>query len=173
MSVKIRNPVHDTWLTPCRWFQEQNSRFKFDKFDPCPPDCDTDKFDGLKVDWANRTFANVPYSQKLKEKFLWKAYEQSQRCDLIVILCPVSTSTKIFHELILPTAKIEFIRGRLPFEGIDNDGNWCNPHIGGDSELVQAWRKNVGCCDQRRQVKRSGQQDLMLVIWEKKNDKPR
>jgi DNA N-6-adenine-methyltransferase (Dam) len=166
MPVKIRNKVHDTWLTPSAWYQAQKARFNFDDFDPCPPDCNTELFDGLKVDWAKRTFANVPYSQRLKEAFLWKAFEESKKNDLIVILCPVSTSTKIFHELIWPTAKVEFIRGRLPFEGIDNDGNWCNPGIGGDSEIVKAWRESVGCGD-RPQVHRSGQQDLMLVIWEK------
>ncbi len=164
MSKKVRSPVHDIWLTPSDWFDIQNKRFQFDAFDPCPPDCNTEIFDGLAIDWANRTFANIPYSQTLKEKFPWKAFEESKRCELIVILCPVSTSTKIFHELILPTASIEFIRGRLPFEGIDNDGNWCNPFIGGDSQIVQAWRDNNNCLNRPR-VKRSGQQDLMLVIW--------
>jgi DNA N-6-adenine-methyltransferase (Dam) len=165
MTKKDRDKVHDTWLTPADWFQAQNNYFKFDDFDPCPPDCDTGVFDGLKVPWANRTFANIPYSQQLKEKFLWKAYEESKLNEIIVVLCPVSTSTKIFHELILPTARIDFIRGRLPFEGIDNAGNWCNPYTGGDSPLIRNWRAEN--CEGRPQVKRSGQQDLMLVIWGK------
>lgn len=164
MSRKIRNKVHDSWLTPSDWRKEQQKRFGFSDFDPCPPDCDTDIFDGLEVEWDNRTFANIPYSQQLKEKFLFKAHAESLKGKFIVILCPVSTSTKIFHELIFPTAKIEFIRGRLPFEGIDNDGNWCNPYIAGDSSPVLEWRENNQCFS-RNQVKRSGQQDLFLIIW--------
>jgi hypothetical protein len=164
MATKIRNLVHDTWLTPIKFRTELQERFHFDNFDPCPPDCNANVFDGLEVDWANRTFANIPYSQKLKEKFLWKAYAESQLRELIVILCPVSTSTKIFHELVLPTARLEFVRGRLPFEGIDNDGNWCNPYLAGDSLLVADWRENNKCFE-RAKVNRSGQQDLMLIVW--------
>lgn len=164
MATKIRNKVHDTWLTPWDWRCQQQSRFGFSDFDPCPPDCDTAQFDGLNVDWDPKTFANIPYSQKLKERFFRKGYTESQKGKFVVILCPVSTSTKIFHELILPTAKIEFIQGRLPFEGIDNEGNWCNPYLGGDSLIVADWRENNKCFDRKR-VNRSGQQDLMLVIW--------
>lgn len=165
MSKKVRNKVHDTWLTPYKWRCEQQARLGFSDFDPCPPDCDTDHFDGLKVNWDTCTFANIPYSQQLKEKFLFKAHAESLKGKFVVILCPVSTSTKVFHSLILPTAKIEFIKGRLPFEGIDNDGNWCNPYLGGDLQIVADWRENNNCFDRKR-VNRSGQQDLMLVIWD-------
>jgi hypothetical protein len=165
VSLKIRNKVSDTWLTPADWYYQQKERFGFSDFDPCPVDCDTAIFDGLKAEWDDRTFANIPYSRDIKEKFLWKAYAESKKQKLCVILCPVSTSTKIFHELILLTAKIEFVRGRLPFEGIDNDGIWCNPYMGGDSLNASEWRKNNKCFE-RTQAKRSGQQDLMLVIWD-------
>ena len=165
MSKKIRDKVHDTWITPSEWRLEQQKRFGFSDFDPCPPDCDTAVFNGLAVEWDDCTFANIPYSQQLKEKFLWKGYEEAKKDKTVIILCPVSTSTKIFHELILPTATIEFLRGRLPFEGIDNDGNWCNPYVGGMTDALIKWRHEN--CMGRPEVKRSGQQDLMLVIWEK------
>jgi hypothetical protein len=157
-ASKVRNQVHDTRITPKYFYDILNARFHFNDFDPCPPFNDLDIFDGLSVSWAERTFNNPPYSQKLKEAFLWKAFYESELGKFNVNLVPVSTSTKIFHELILPKAKIEFIRGRLPFEGLDNDYNWCNPGKGMYiiDEHIPTWAKKIN---------RVGQQDLMLVMF--------
>lgn len=161
-ATKSKSQVeNNTWLTPYEFYVELDRRFKFSKFDPCPPDNNLNEFDGLATQWADRTFCNPPYSKTLKEKFLYKGYEQSLQGKLVVFLLPVSTSTKIFHELILPNAKVEFIKGRLQFEGIDNDGNWVNPHRGIDS------LKNIP--ENTKQIKRSGQTDSMLVIFDGTN----
>lgn len=151
------NIASDTWLTPRDFYQELDKRFSFDRFDPCPPNNDLTKFDGLLVPWAKRTYCNPPYSQKLKEKFVWKAYEESLLDKLVVLLLPVSTSTKIFHELILPNAKIEYIRSRLAFEGIDRSGAWINPGMG--------MYELQGVPEGAERIKRSGQNDNMLVIF--------
>jgi hypothetical protein len=147
----------DTWLSPLKFYQELNSRFNFDPFDPCPGDNNIEEFDGLSVPWAQRNYVNPPYSQKLKEQFLWKGYHESLQGKLVVFLLPVSTSTKIFHELILPNAKIEFLRGRLGFEGVDTRGNWVNPNTGmGKLKYVP---------ENAHQIKQSGQNDLFLAIF--------
>jgi hypothetical protein len=147
----------DSWLTPTKFYQELNSRFHFDPFDPTPADNNIEEFDGLSIPWASRNYCNPPYSQKLKEQFIWKGYHESLQGKLVVFLLPVSTSTKIFHELILPNAKIEFLRGRLAFEGIDSHGNWCNPNTGmGKLKYVP---------ENAPQVKQSGQNDLFLAIF--------
>lgn len=45
------------------------------------------------------------------------------RCALCVMLLPVSTSTKLFHDVILPNAKeIEFVRKRIKFKGVNTFG---------------------------------------------------
>ena len=45
-----------------------------------------------------------------------------------VFLIPVSTSTKLFHEQILPNAtSIEFIKGRIKFGKVDEDNNFYLP----------------------------------------------
>lgn len=149
----------DTWITPASFYNKINERFHFDNFDPSPPDNDITKFNGLLVDWALRTFCNPPYSKTDKEKFFYKGYEESLKGKLVVFLVPASTSTKVFHELILPNAKVEFLRGRLKFEGIDRDGNWINPHCG----MVPLPNVPEGA----PQLSRSGQNDLMLVIFGK------
>ena len=38
------------------------------------------------------------------------------------MLLPVSTSTKIFHEIIYPNAKIRFLKGRIKFLGHNTKG---------------------------------------------------
>ena len=147
----------DTWLTPIDFYLPLNDRFGFANFDPCPADNDIFLFDGLKVDWMDRTYCNPPYSRKIKEDFIIKAHKQSLQNKLVVLLLPVSTSTKIFHNLILPNAKVEFLKGRLKFEGIDGDGNWVNPNCGMGS------LKNIP--ENAKQVNRSGQNDNMIVIF--------
>lgn len=70
-------------------------------------------------------FINPPYSRDLKEKFVKKAIEESKKGKKCVMLLPVSTSTKLFHEHILPNQKeIRFIKGRIKFLGINTKGEY-------------------------------------------------
>lgn len=73
------------------------------------------KFDGLKIEWHFRNYINPPYLRTLKEAFIRKAFEESKKGKLCVMLLPVSTSTKIFHEIIYHNAKIRFLKGRVKF----------------------------------------------------------
>ena len=99
-------------------YDELNKEFNFD-FDPCPL---YSKFDGLEIKWSEKNFINPPYSRKLKEAFIRKAFEESQKGKLCVMLLPVSTSTVIFHEIIYPNAEIRFLKGRVKFEGVNTFG---------------------------------------------------
>ena len=68
---------------------------------------------------------NPPYSRKLKEAFVTKAIEESKKGKLCVMLLPVSTSTKLFHEHIQPNAKeIRFVKGRIKFLGVNTKGEY-------------------------------------------------
>ena len=40
------------------------------------------------------------------------------------MLLPVSTSTKIFHEIIYPHAEIRFLKGRVSFLGTNTKGEY-------------------------------------------------
>lgn len=111
--------THANWKTPSYIYDPLNDEFDFD-FDPCPLDAE---FDGLTMPWGDRNFVNPPYQWRLKEKFVRKAYDESLKGKLSVILLPVSTATKIFHEVILPNAEVRFIRRRVKFVGEDNKGN--------------------------------------------------
>lgn len=119
---------HDNWETPIDFYHNLDKTFDFN-FDPCPlfiGDIPPEK-DGLLIDWKERNYINPPYSRKLKEAFVLKAIEESKKNKLCVVLLPVSTSTKLFHDYILPNAKeIIFIRGRISFNGINTKGE----HVG-------------------------------------------
>ena len=156
MKIKKVN-ASDDWLTPIVFYRMLDRRFKFDDFEPCPPCNNIEEFDGLSAEWADRTFCNPPYSQYLKESFIHKALQESHKGKLAVLLIPVSTSTSIFHKLIMPNAKVEFVKGRVKFEGIDKSGNWVNPRTG------RMPLPNVP--DDAPEISRSGQTDSMIVIF--------
>lgn len=160
--MKNRNLDHkDDWATPPKFYDELNKEFNFD-FDPCPFHHDM-SWDGTEVDWGQRNFVNPPYSQKLKEAFINKALEESKKWKTSVLLIPCSTSTKIFHDVIKPNAKeIRFVRGRLPFRGINSKWQKVNYH------LIWDWKDTEIEFEGKiipEYVKNSGMHDSMIVIF--------
>lgn len=124
--MKNRNLPHsDHWATPEYVYEELNQEFNFD-FDPCPLNHNTSDWDGLQVEWGNSTFCNPPYSKGLKPLFINKAVQESKKGKRVVLLLPVSTSTKLFHDIILPNISepIRFVKGRIRFKGYDSWGNY-------------------------------------------------
>jgi phage N-6-adenine-methyltransferase len=123
--MKNRNLKHsDNWETPNDLYEDLNKEFNFD-FDPCPISYKqiTPDNDGLLLEWGDRNFINPPYSRKLKEAFVKKAVEESNKGKLCVLLLPVSTSTVLFHDYIQPNAdEIRFLRGRVKFIGTNTFG---------------------------------------------------
>ena len=117
--MKNRNLIHsDNWATPEALYSELNKKYNFD-YDPCP----LNGTDGLTKEWGKRNFVNPPYSRKLKEAFVMKAIEEGKKGKLCVMLLPVSTSTKLFHEAIHPNAnEIRFVKGRVKFVGVNTKG---------------------------------------------------
>lgn len=152
--MKNRNIEHsDNWATPQDFLNKLNEEFNFD-FDPCPYNTGDLEFDGLEVEWGSRNYINPPYSRTLKEAFVLKALEESRKGKLCVLLLPVSTSTKLFHDVIKPNARdIRFIRGRIPFIGINTKGEYVN---------WDKWNKEAP--PNVIHVKNSGMHDSMIVI---------
>lgn len=127
--MKNRNLNHsDEWATPKEFYDKLNSEFNFD-FDPCPLNGGeiTPETDGLLIEWKKSNYINPPYSRKLKEAFVIKAIQESKKGKLCVMLLPVSTSTKLFHDWIQPNAKeIRFVKGRIKFVGVNTKGEFVN-----------------------------------------------
>lgn len=135
--MKNRNIIHkDDWKTPKYIYDKLDLEFNFD-FDPCPYQHNLSKWDGLKIDWGKSNFINPPYSRKLKELFVKKAIEQSKQNKLCVMLLPVSTSTVLFHDYILPNKKeIRFIRKRIKFSGYNTLGKYVENKTGMHDSMV-------------------------------------
>tara|TARA_R100001086_G_scaffold14069_2_gene7092 strand:+ start:789 stop:1208 length:420 start_codon:yes stop_codon:yes gene_type:complete len=135
--VKNRNLKHsDNWQTPPELYNQLNKEFNFN-FDPCPLNHDLQIWDGLKIEWKERNFINPPYSRKLKDLFVKKAIEESKKGKLCVLLLPVSTSTKLFHDHILPNKKeIRFLKGRVKFIGINTFGNLVQNKAGMHDSMI-------------------------------------
>jgi len=135
--MKNRNIIHkDDWKTPAYIYDPLNDEFNFD-LDPCPIN---PVVDGLNIEWGYRNFVNPPYSQKLKEAFIRKSYAESKKGKLCVMLLPVSTSTKIFHEIIYPNAEIRFIEKRIKFIGINTFGKEVNNKCGMHDSMIVIFR---------------------------------
>jgi phage N-6-adenine-methyltransferase len=137
--MKNRNLDHsDSWATPKALYNELDEEFNFD-FDPCPlnrGEITPDK-DGLLIEWGERNFVNPPYSRKLKPLFVKKAIEEAEKGKTSVFLLPVSTSTKLFHETILPNASdIRFLKGRVKFDGINTFGERVSNKAGMHDSMV-------------------------------------
>jgi phage N-6-adenine-methyltransferase len=141
-TVKNRNLNHsDNWKTPKKFYDEINKEFNFD-FDPCPYSEGEPIFDGLKCEWGNSNFVNPPYSRGLKDEFVKKGIEEFKKGKTVVFLIPVSTSTKLFHEVILPNnPEIRFIKGRISFEGYNTKGEWVTNQKGMHDSMLVIFKK--------------------------------
>lgn len=144
--MKNRNLKNtDNWETPKELIQDLAKEFGAFEFDPCPlnHNIEMEGWDGLETSWFKTNFINPPYSRKLKEAFVKKGIEESKKGNLCVFLLPVSTSTKLFHEYILPNAsEVRFLKGRVKFKGYNTKGelvdNKCGMH---DSMIVVFGKK--------------------------------
>ncbi|MBF85117.1 MAG: adenine methyltransferase [Acidobacteria bacterium] len=107
--------INQSGRTPKKLYEVLDKEFNFD-FDPCP---NNPKFDGLTVQWGKSNYVNPPYNEA--KEWIKKAYEESLKGKVCVMLLPSRTDTKIFHEIILPFAyQIRFVKGRLKFEQYNN-----------------------------------------------------
>ncbi len=105
--------ITDDWKTPLSLYNKLNEEFNFND-DPCP----LGGTGGLDRDWGTRVFVNPPYS----ELRIWckKAYEESLKGKIVVMLIPSRTDTIAWHEYCMKAKEIRFIKGRLKFGNSKN-----------------------------------------------------
>lgn len=139
--MKNRNLNHsDNWETPKYILEPLNDEFNF-TFDPCPICWEEEippEKNGLLIEWGERNFINPPYSRKLKEAFVKKGIEEMKKGKLCVFLIPVSTSTILFHDYILPniTEPIRFLKGRVKFIGFNSQGEKVTDRCGMHDSMI-------------------------------------
>lgn len=116
----------DEWSTPQGFFDKLHAEFDF-CLDPCATQENakcvlyyTVEDNGLAQPWlGQRVFMNPPYGRNVIDRWMKKAYEESQRGALVVCLVPSRTCTRWFHDYAMK-GEVRFIRGRLKFGGSKN-----------------------------------------------------
>lgn len=125
MALSDGHKLKDLWGTPREVFDPLNLEFNFN-LDPCctaeTAKCAnyfTPQEDGLTQSWACHTvFVNPPYSRGNIDKWVTKCYQESKKLGTtVVVLLPVSTSSRWFHQRVLGAAEIRFFEGRIKFDG--------------------------------------------------------
>jgi phage N-6-adenine-methyltransferase len=117
-SVHYRS-LTDLWETPAWLFQKLNEEFRF-TLDVCalPENAKCERFfspddDGLKQTWDGVCWMNPPYGREI-EKWMEKAFNESERGVTVVCLVPARPDTEWWHKFAL-RGEIRFLRGRLKF----------------------------------------------------------
>lgn len=110
--------LNQDWRTPQEIYDGLNKEFNFD-FDPCP---NKPNFNGLEIEWGNSNFINPPYKTKIQDAFVKKAFEESKKGKICVLLIPVRTASKRWQNFILnnPFAEIRFMPKRFKFSSSSN-----------------------------------------------------
>ncbi|WP_299111987.1 DNA N-6-adenine-methyltransferase [uncultured Winogradskyella sp.] len=121
MDKVLFSSKYMAWETPQWLFDKLDKEFGF-TLDPCclpkTAKCKkyfTPKEDGLIQDWSGETvFVNPPYGRSI---VLWarKAHMEAKKGTTIVMLLPVRSDTRWFHDWIYGHAEIRLLKGRLAF----------------------------------------------------------
>jgi len=107
--------MNNTWKTPDKLKDEITKEFGI-TLDPCIyPIVE----DGLAKCWKGETvFINPPYGRGHLAPWILKAIREAEKHSVLsVMLLPVDTSTRWFHELLYNKYEIRFIKGRVKFKG--------------------------------------------------------
>ena len=98
------------WETP-QWLLEYLWRVFGQMDDPCP----LNGSGGLTKSWKKKTYVNPPYGRPILQ-WTRKAFEESKKGKLVVMLLPARTDTS-WWVYALKASEIWFIRGRIKFKG--------------------------------------------------------
>ena len=115
------------WATPWDFFKKQESKYGPFDLDVCatPENSKCNKYftpqdDALSLHWQGNCWMNPPYGRKIAK---WLEHAWRETCLLnnssqVVCLIPARTDTSWWHDYVIKyAAQIEFIRGRIKFEG--------------------------------------------------------
>jgi len=87
-----------------------------------------EEINALSVSWRDDVvFCNPPYLRgRGTEKWVQKAWSESQDQATTVMLLPASTDTHWWHKYVLDRGEIRFVNGRLKFDDLPGPGWFAN-----------------------------------------------
>lgn len=111
------------WRTPRQLFDWLNREFRFE-FDIAATEENAlaPLFDGdIAGPWRGTVWCNPPYGRAIG---LWveKAYRSARAGATVVCLLPARTDTSWWHEYVMKSPDVRFLRGRLRFTHPDHRG---------------------------------------------------
>lgn len=119
----------DDWETPEDFFREQERKYGTFDLDACATKYNSKclsyfspEEDGLKQKWFGNVWCNPAYSKGQPNLWIRKAIAEveAENARQVVMLLRCDTSTKRWHDLIVPNAADWFfVRGRIKFVGGD------------------------------------------------------
>jgi site-specific DNA-methyltransferase (adenine-specific) len=125
-KIALKTLNSQEWETPKKLFDILSDEFHF-TLDPCATknnakcsDYFTIEDNGLNKVWSGNVFVNPPFKDvsKWASKSFNEVKENHANC--VVMLVAVRTDTKWFHEIVLPYARIIFLKGRLKYSNAKN-----------------------------------------------------
>ena len=117
------------WSTPQDLFDTLNEEFNFsldvcatDENAKCPWYITEDALSkSWSARWAQNVWMNPPYDRSIG-KWVEKAYIESKSNQAIIVcLLPVKTDTRWWHDFVMKSHEIRFIKGRLRFGSSKKD----------------------------------------------------
>ena len=135
VGADVYDDATDEWATPPRVTRELAHAVGGFDLDPASgaeraPHADetyTAEQNGLAQPWFGSVWCNPPYSEK--EDWIKKALGERDRCDVIVMLLPVDTSTQWFHNYTTEADAVVFIEGRLAFGDAESTANFASMFV--------------------------------------------
>ena len=112
LSKVLFSSISQHYETPIALYEELDRQFHFND-DPCSIG---NGIDGLLRSWGSSTYVNPPYGRNI-DKWIMKAYQESQLGKVVVCLIASRTDTKWWHDYAMKATEIRFLRGRLKFGG--------------------------------------------------------
>jgi site-specific DNA-methyltransferase (adenine-specific) len=121
----------DEWGTPVWLWHLLRDEYNLVVDAACTPENALTSFsigeNSLTIPWVGLFgkvgfFLNPPYSAGNIDRFMQKAYEESQKGAVVVCLVPCATDTKWWHSYAMKAQEIRFIKGRVRFVGYDKEG---------------------------------------------------
>jgi site-specific DNA-methyltransferase (adenine-specific) len=120
--VVLSSERHD-WATPRSFFAALHREFDFTldvcatAENACLPRYFSPDDDALSQSWqSERCWMNPPFGYGIG-KWVRKAYEEAKGTALVVALLPARTDTSWWHQYVVESCEIRFIRGRMRFSG--------------------------------------------------------
>jgi len=129
MDTRVHfSSAREDWGTPQRFYDRLAAELGPFDLDVCatPANAKTARYytpadNGLALPWHGRCWMNPPYGRAIGAWVAKARHEAEEGRATVVCLVPARTDTAWWHRDVMRAAEIRLVRGRLRFEGAQDD----------------------------------------------------